>query len=482
MPFADRIAFVDVETTGGSPLAARITEVGVVTVLAGAPGAPPRVEEWSSLVNPGVPIPPEIRFLTGITDAMVAGAPSFEAIAPELLARLGGAVFVAHHARFDYGFVKQSFARAGVDFHARTLCTVRLSRLLYPDRAPHSLDAIILRHALPVTGRHRALGDARVLWEFVQALYRRWSRPEIEAAVRRLLRHPNLPAHLPEGTLESLPNAPGVYSFLGLNEHPLYIGSSTDLRRRVAAHFCGDHASERGLRLASETRRVDWHETAGEFGARLLEAAWIRERMPAHNVARRRRDGGVFVAIDPLTACPAYLPLASADDAQPALHGPFASRQAARRALAEAASAHDLCLKAMRLERGRAGEPCFRRQLGRCRGACLGEEPAEALARRALEAMAPWRMPAWPFAGAVALVESAPPRFREDWHVFDRWRHLGTVANEAAALELVARARREGAPAFEAAAFALLRGRLRERDGPGGRASPAGFDERLVAL
>jgi DNA polymerase-3 subunit epsilon len=479
MPFADRIAFVDVETTGGSPLAARITEVGVVSVLAGAPGEPPRVEEWSSLVNPGVPIPPEIRFLTGITDAMVAAAPAFEEIAPELLARLQGAVFVAHHARFDYGFVKQSFARAGIDFHARTLCTVRLSRLLYPDRTGHSLDAITLRHGLPVAGRHRALGDARVLWAFVQALYRRWSRPEIEAAVRRLLRHPNLPAHLPEGTLESLPNAPGVYTFLGPNEHPLYIGSSTNLRQRVAAHFCGDHTSERGLRLASETHRVDWHETAGAFGARLLEATWIRERLPAHNVAQRRRSGGVFVAIDPLTARPAYLPQESVDVGQPALHGPFASRATARRALLEAASAHDLCLKAMRLERGRTGEPCFRRQLGRCRGACLGEEAAEALALRALEAIAPWRMPAWPFDGAVALVEGAPLRFREDWHVFFRWRHLGTVANEGAALELAARARHEGTPPFDAPVFALLRGRLRERATSGG---PVSLVERIVAL
>jgi DNA polymerase-3 subunit epsilon len=250
----------------------------------------------------------------------------------------------------------------------------------------------------------------------------------------------------------------------------------------VAAHFCGDHTSERGQRLASETRRVDWHETAGEFGARLLEAAWIRERLPAHNVAQRRRGGGVFVAIDPLTARPAYLPQASAENTGPALHGPFASRSAARRALLEAASAQDLCLKAMRLERGRAGEPCFRRQLGRCRGACVGEEPAEALARRALEAMAPWRMPAWPFDGAVALVERAAPRFREDWHVFDRWRHLGTVANEDAALELAARARREGVPPFEATAFALLRGRLQGQATPGGPASPVSCAERIVEL
>ncbi|MFO1197720.1 MAG: exonuclease domain-containing protein [Burkholderiaceae bacterium] len=449
--FAPRIAFVDVETTGASPHGARVTEVGVVTVTFEAPGEPPRVEEWSSLVNPGVPIPPEIRFLTGITDDMVAAAPRFAELAPGLLARLEGAVFVAHMARFDYGFVKREFARAGVEFHARTLCTVRLSRLLDPQRSPHTLDAIIARHRLPVTDRHRALGDARVLWAFLQSLYRRLPKPQVDDALRRLLRHPNLPAHLPPDTLERLPAAPGVYAFYGLNEHPLYIGKSLNLRDRVAAHFCGDHTSERGLRLAAETRSVQWQETAGDFGARLLETRWIRERRPAHNVALRERAGAVFVEIDPASALPRYVPAARADLDAPAavLHGPFASRASARRALADVAASAGLCTAAMRLERTRAGEPCFRRQLGRCAGACVGAEPRAALACRVLEALAPLRLPPWPRAGAIALVERDPARLREDWHVFDRWRWLGTVGSETAAIGLAReRARRLGdAPA-----------------------------------
>lgn len=207
MPFAPKIAFVDVETTGTSPAAARITEVGVVLVApSGAEEASGerRVERWSTLVNPGVPIPPEIRLLTGITDAMLANAPRFAEIADELRARLDGAVFVAHQASFDYGFVRREFERVGVAFHATTLCTVRLSRRLFPDRAPHSLDAIIARLGLPATDRHRALGDAQALWEFVQALYRRFPGPVVEDAARRLMRHPGpasrLPADAPERT------------------------------------------------------------------------------------------------------------------------------------------------------------------------------------------------------------------------------------------------------------------------------------------
>ena len=139
MPFAPRIAFVDVETTGTSPGHDRITEIAIVSVECGPEGW--QASEWHSLVNPGQPIPPEIRFLTGITDEMVAQAPSFADLAPEILSRLQSAVFVAHLARFDYGFVRAGLERAGHAFSARTLCTVRLSRLMDPDRAPHSKTA-----------------------------------------------------------------------------------------------------------------------------------------------------------------------------------------------------------------------------------------------------------------------------------------------------------------------------------------------------
>ena len=79
--FAPAIAFVDVETTGTRASADRVTEVGVVRVDADPAGGDPRVTEWSSLVDPGVPIPPAIQTLTGISDAMVRGAPPFGAIA-----------------------------------------------------------------------------------------------------------------------------------------------------------------------------------------------------------------------------------------------------------------------------------------------------------------------------------------------------------------------------------------------------------------
>ena len=163
------LAFVDLETTGTRAAADRITEIGIVRVDAAGTESP-CISEWSSLVDPEVPIPPAIQALTGITDAMVRSAPTFSTIAADVQQMIAGCVFVAHNARFDYGFLKHAFARVARSFSARVLCTVRLSRRLYPAADGHSLDALIARHGLAIANRHRALDDARAVWSFLQCV------------------------------------------------------------------------------------------------------------------------------------------------------------------------------------------------------------------------------------------------------------------------------------------------------------------------
>jgi DNA polymerase-3 subunit epsilon len=122
----DRIAFIDLETTGADPTRDRITEIGIVTVDGDS------VSRWSTLVNPERAIPPFIQRLTGIRDDMVAAAPPFDQVAAELARRREGRLFVAHNARFDYGFVRHEYRRLGRRFQSEVLCTVRLSRRLCP--------------------------------------------------------------------------------------------------------------------------------------------------------------------------------------------------------------------------------------------------------------------------------------------------------------------------------------------------------------
>jgi DNA polymerase-3 subunit epsilon len=343
------------------------------------------------------------------------------------------------------------------------MCTVRLSRHLYPDRTPHTLDAIIERFGLDGEERHRALGDARVLWRLLQKLAERHSRTELELAFASLLRRPSMPPHLPPDALDKVPHAPGVYLLYGLNQHPIYIGKSIDLRTRIAGHFNAEHRAARELRLSQEVHRLEWEETAGEFGALLRECELVKTRLPAHNVALRRKLNQVMLEVDD-EELPRYLradalPL----DAFGRVYGPFGSRAAVRGMLRALASEHGLCLKLLKLE-GRAarddGTPCFNHQLHRCHGACIGAESRAEHGARLRELLAPWQIPAWPSLSAVAFVERDAARFREDIHVFDRWCWLGTVSTLDAAKELARSAPRH----FEADAARLalqaIRGHL----------------------
>ena len=145
------LAFVDVETTGGRAVRDRITEIAIITVRAGEV-----VSEWSSLVNPHRHIPERIRRLTGISNDMVETQPSFADIYKDIYEHLEDCILVAHNARFDYGFIKNEFKRCQVDFRAPVLCTVKLSRRIYPHYRRHNLDSLMQRHGIQCSARHRA--------------------------------------------------------------------------------------------------------------------------------------------------------------------------------------------------------------------------------------------------------------------------------------------------------------------------------------
>src|SRR5687767_5556148 len=301
---APAIAFVDLETTGTTPMGDRVTEIGIVRVVDGRVA-----EEFATLVNPECPIPEEIQALTGITNSMVRDKPTFAELRRDVAERLEGHLFVAHNARFDYGFLKHEFRRVEMRFTADVLCTVRLSRRLFPEAPGHSLDAIIARHQLGEavagdaqsrTGRHSALGDARALWGFVQAIYRECAEDEVARVVKRLLKIPSLPPQLSPDALEGLPEGPGVYRFYGVNGLPLYIGKSVNLRDRIRSHFSSDYRSANDVRISGEIQRIEVDETAGELGALLREARLVKDLLPLHNYRLRRKLNACFIRLPDL--------------------------------------------------------------------------------------------------------------------------------------------------------------------------------------
>ena len=277
------LAFVDLETTGGNAAHHRITEVAVVRVHNGE-----FADEWSSLVNPECPIPAYIAQFTGISDDMVAGAPRFAEIAAEVLRKLQGAVFVAHNARFDYSFLRSEFRRLDMPFSAKTLCTVKLSRRLFPEHVHHNLDAVMKRHGLVCSARHRALGDAQVLRDFWFKLRREVPQAALGATVQSVLGAPKLPAHLPADFADDLPEGHGAYRLYGEGGTLLYVGKSHALRTRVLDQLAGGDAESGQHKLTRLVRHIDWAETAGELGALLREAEWIKTQKPLYN---RRSKG-----------------------------------------------------------------------------------------------------------------------------------------------------------------------------------------------
>jgi DNA polymerase III subunit epsilon len=280
------LVFVDLETTGGSVGEHRITEVGVVEVAGG------QVTRWSTLVDPGQAIPPFIQQLTGITDQMVRGAPRFADIAAGLHERLAGKLFVAHNAAFDRGFLRAEFERAGYAFHPDVLCTVRLSRALFPDEKRHGLDALVDRHALVPSDRHRALADADLLWQFWQRLPGLVPAEALTMQIERTMRRHVLAGNITDELIETAPAGHGVYVFFGENDVPLYVGRSVRVRQRVRAHLAGERRSSREQRMAQQVRRVEWRATGGELGALLVEAQWIATLKPSFNRVQRasKRD------------------------------------------------------------------------------------------------------------------------------------------------------------------------------------------------
>lgn len=145
----------DIETTGLSPKECKITEIGAIKIEHGE-----ITDKFSQLINPGVPIPPNITDLTGITDEMVADKPHIDSVLPEFLEFCHGCAVVAHNAQFDCGFIRYNAAELNLEFHNKTVDTLKLSRELFPNERKHSLDAICKRLGVSLENHHRAVDDA----------------------------------------------------------------------------------------------------------------------------------------------------------------------------------------------------------------------------------------------------------------------------------------------------------------------------------
>lgn len=410
-----------------SPQRARVIEVAAIRVEDHQ-----IVDTFSTLINPGTSIPYPITQITGITDGDIAGQPSFDDIADQLHQLFDGAVLVAHNARFDYSFLHHEFKHVGITFTPKQLCTVKLSRALYPQMARHRLSDLIAFHELSFINRHRAYDDALVLVQFWQKMQFDHGRDIIDDAIRTQFASPSIPRHLDAPSIRALPNGPGVYIFEDNDGSPLYIGKSINIKKRVLSHFTNDTRESKEFKISQNVRHVSHIETPGELSALLLESSLIKQHMPVYNrqlrrvrtlaITERHYDAQgyatLLLSILNMSDVPTYSNIV-------AMHP---RRSAAKNSLLTTIKTFDLCPKLCGLEKTKGA--CFSYQLGKCRGACAGKESPEHYNARLLAAYTNRGVDIWPHDGPVIITERHEHDNRQIGYVVNNWIIEGVVTAE----------------------------------------------------
>ncbi len=381
---------VDLETTGGSPASAEITEVGAVKVRGGVV-----VGEFQSLVRPEGSIPAFIAVLTGITDAMVATAPPLDAVLPAFLGFCGSdAVLVAHNAPFDVGFLTTACHASGRRWpRFAVVDTARLARhVLTRDEAPNCKLATLARVLGSTTvPNHRALSDARATVDVLHALLERLgslgvhSAEELVTFSSRVAPEQRRKRHLAEG----LPSAPGVYVFRDRQGRPLYVGRSRDLRARVRSYFTASETRTRIGEMVGLAESVTPIECATPLEAEVRALRMIAEAKPRYNRRSRFPERVLWVKLtdEPFPRLSLVRELRA--DGGTYL-GPFSSRRAAEQAIHALHEAVPLRQCTQRLSRRPRGTACILAGMGRCGAPCEGRQSLEeyaAIAAAAATAM-----------------------------------------------------------------------------------------------
>lgn len=373
---------VDLETTGGSPNDADITEVGAVKVRGGEV-----LGEFQTLVRPSMSIPPFVAVLTGITDAMVATAPRLGSVLPAFLEFARGATLVAHNAPFDVGFLRAACDRTG---HAwprfEVLDTARLARrVLARDEARDCKLATLARvFRAGTTPTHRALDDARATVDVLHGLLERLGNVGVRTVDELVLWQSTVtPAQRSKRHLaEQLPAAPGVYLFTDGQGQALYVGKSTNVRNRVRTYFTASETRSRMTEMIAIAESVTAIECATSLEAEVRELRLIAERKPRYNRRSRfpERASWLKLTVEPFPRL-SLVREVKADGA--AYLGPFGSRRVAEAAMTAVYEAVPIRQCTQRLSPSRHRPACVLAELGRCGAPCAGHESVDDYARHA---------------------------------------------------------------------------------------------------
>lgn len=394
------MVIVDVETTGGSPGANRLIEIGIVRIENGR-----EVSRFQSLINPSQSVPIFVQRLTGISDNDLVSAPPFEAIADEVEAQLRDALFVGHNVRFDYDFIRFELRRLSRRYQADTLCSARLSRALYPEHKRHNLSELIGRHGLSVSSRHRALDDAQAVWDFFQKSVQEVGTNRFFDVFEKLVAGRPVETRIPAQRFQNVPASPGCYLFRGANKEVLYVGKSGNLRERILGHFYGDFENTRDGLVLPQACDMEWFRSPGELSALFLEAELNEKFQPVFAKKAKPNSGMICAVVSPEKEHFPWvelLPELKVADKNSVL-GFYRGFREAKQALLAIAEKNKICRKVLGIERGLGA--CSGVAQGQCDGVCNDASKTAEHLKKMQRAFQRSGTATWPFSGAIVIDE-----------------------------------------------------------------------------
>lgn len=359
-------AVVDIETTGGYASAHGITEIAIHIH-----NGQEVIEIFETLINPHQNIPFHIQALTGIDNEMVANAPDFRAVAQKIYHLLHDKTFVAHNVNFDYSFVRHHLEACGYSLNTKKICTVRMSRKIFPGLASYSLGKLCSSLSVPLNNRHRAGGDAAATAIILGMLIDNDVNGLMLDTLKKTSKEQTLPPHLHRSEIDKLPNTPGVYYFKDEKGKVVYVGKAKQIKKRVCTHFSGHNISKQRQNFLRSIYSIDFKPCGTELMAFILEAAEIKRLWPENNSAMKRfeqkyalyhfedQNGYIRLGIDKHRKNVV------------ALYS-FNNLLEGHQLLRKIATEHQLCEKLCFIQTPKFA--CTGHENGTCLGACIGEE------------------------------------------------------------------------------------------------------------
>ena len=376
-------AVVDVETTGGKYNEEGITEIAIFKYDGNK-----IVDQFISLINPERPIQPFVVQLTGINENMLRNAPKFYEVAKRVVEITDECTLVAHNASFDYRMLSTEFSRLGFTFERPTLCTVALSKKLIPEQASYKLGKLVRALGIPLSDRHRAAGDARATVKLLKLLLDKDVSKSIVKEVLKTKEHDQVKRKFLQ-LVDQVKGVTGVYYLHNQKGDVIYIGKSTNMRKRVNQHFTGK--SRKALKLQLETHAVSAEETGSELIALLKEIEEIQLHKPKHN--RVHKNDRIRFGLEEGVNAGGYrfLRIVHAQDGGTYVTT-FKNLPNARKVLYFFAQKYTLCLNLVGLESAIDG--CSYVQINKCLGACIENETTTLYNQRVQECINRMSFPA----------------------------------------------------------------------------------------